>query len=276
MLNIGIEIEQDGFQTVHCTGVVDGASPRQALEAVLNEAQPVYNETELARQRAEEQESGYACGGGFASAPPSKPDRYGGMRTYADFTGADARRASEQFARFQEDRNSQSEPLMSGSDGAVRAVNDGEPIVLKPTGGTITAPVVYPDGNPKTLAGSKKPDLSVVPPVSLLHLATAMMNGAEKYGPFNWREQPISYRPYLAAAMRHLASCLDGEDFSADTVEAGLPVHHLGHVMACCAIVLDAIHCGTLNDNRPSVFGATGEAIEHYNKEKTLLPNAAA
>jgi hypothetical protein len=137
---------------------------------------------------------------------------------------------------------------------------------------TITGTLVYPDGNPKTAAGAKKPDPTVIPPVAILHLATAMMNGAEKYGPFNWRDQPISYRPYLAAAMRHLASCLDGEDFSQDTEEAGLPVHHLGHVMACCAIVLDAIHCGTITDNRPKVPGQTGNAIELYNVEKKLLP----
>ena len=95
-----------------------------------------------------------------------------------------------------------------------------------------------------------------------------MMNGAEKYGPFNWRDAPISYRPYLAAAMRHLASCLDGEDFSQDTVLAELPVHHLGHVMACCAIALDAIECGTMNDNRPKVKGRTGSMIEEYNRSK--------
>lgn len=127
------------------------------------------------------------------------------------------------------------------------------------------------DGNPKTARGAKKPDLSVVPPSALLHLATAMMNGADKYGPFNWRDQPVSSRVYVAAAMRHLASYLDGEDFSADTIEAGKPVHHLGHVMACCAIILDAGHCQTLNDNRPGVAGLTGRLIENFNESGHLL-----
>lgn len=128
----------------------------------------------------------------------------------------------------------------------------------------------YPDGNPKTLMGAKKPDLSVIPPAAQLHLATALMNGAEKYGPFNWREQPISTRPYVAAAMRHLLAYMDGEEFSTDTVEAGLPVHHLAHVMACCAILLDADAVGTLNDNRPTIPGTAGPMIEHYNQHKTL------
>ena len=135
---------------------------------------------------------------------------------------------------------------------------------------TPPAVTVYPDGNPKTAMGAKKPDLTVVPPSSLLHLATAMMNGAEKYGPFNWREQPISTRPYVAAAMRHLLAYLDGEDFSADTVAAGVPVHHLAHVMACCAIVLDAKSVSTLTDNRPKVAGTCGAMIEFYNTNKAL------
>jgi len=133
----------------------------------------------------------------------------------------------------------------------------------------------YPDGNPKTAAGSKKPDLTVVPPSSLLHLATAMMNGAEKYGPFNWRDMPISVRPYVSAAFRHLSAFLDGEDYSADTVEAGRPVHHLAHVMACCAIVLDAFEVGAITDNRPNVKGRAGEMIELYNKNGSFTQQAA-
>lgn len=132
----------------------------------------------------------------------------------------------------------------------------------------IDTTVGYPDGNPKTAMGAKKPDLSVVPPSAELHMALAMMNGAKKYGPFNWRESPISARPYIAAARRHLLAYLDGEDFSADTEEEGLPVHHLAHVMACCAILLDATEIGTLNDDRPAIKGRAGPMIEEYNRNK--------
>lgn len=187
-----------------------------------------------------------------APLPPS-------FRMLADFTGLHARADSARVERLKQAQAHEERPR-----------NMLEVIRQAQAQGKATD---YPDGNPKTAAGMKKPDLSVVPPVSLLHLATAMMNGAEKYGPFNWRKLPISYRPYLAAAMRHLASCLDGEDFSVDTVEAGAPVHHLAHVMACCAIILDAIHQGTINDNRPAA-GSTGGAIELYNRERRLLSGA--
>ena len=125
----------------------------------------------------------------------------------------------------------------------------------------------YPDGNPKTLIGAKKPDLSLVPPPALIHLATAMQNGADKYGPYNWREKRISTRVYIAACMRHLLQFLDGEDF--DPISH---VHHLGHAMACLAIVLDADEIGMLNDNRPSFSGAAGIMIRQFEENGNLEP----
>ena len=38
----------------------------------------------------------------------------------------------------------------------------------------------------------------------------------------------------------------DGENKAADS-----GIHHLGHVMACASILLDAESCGQLNDDRP-------------------------
>jgi hypothetical protein len=121
-----------------------------------------------------------------------------------------------------------------------------------------------PGINPKDLIGATKVDLSVVPPSSILHLATAMMDGAVKYGPFNWRDNPVLARVYVAAGMRHLLQFLDGEDF--DPVSG---VHHLGHAMACCAIVLDAEETGNLSDNRPR-HGVAGEMIRRFNGETKL------
>ena len=115
--------------------------------------------------------------------------------------------------------------------------------------------------NPKDALGMKKPDLSVVPPAGVLHLASAMMDGANKYGPFNWRGNAVLSRIYVAAAMRHLMQYLDGED-----VDPTSGVHHLGHAMACCAIVLDARETGNLADNRP-VPGAAGDMIRRWSED---------
>lgn len=105
----------------------------------------------------------------------------------------------------------------------------------------------YPDGNPKTAVGAMKLPLDLVPPVAVQHLAAAFKDGATKYGPFNWRDQQVSSSVYYAAALRHLFAWLDGQDNAEDS-----GVHHLAHVMACCAIVLDAQSVGMLNDNRPT------------------------
>jgi len=105
----------------------------------------------------------------------------------------------------------------------------------------------YPDGNPKTAAGATKVPLHLVPPSATHYLALAFKDGAEKYGAYNWRVKGVSASVYIAAAMRHLDAYRDGEDVSRDAL-----VHHLGHVMACCAIVLDAASVGMLNDDRPT------------------------
>jgi hypothetical protein len=116
----------------------------------------------------------------------------------------------------------------------------------------------YPDDNPKTAVGATKVPLHLVPPVASHYMALAFKDGAVKYGPYNWREHMVSSSVYYGAARRHLDSWWDGEDVSADAL-----VHHLGHVMACCAILLDALTVGKLNDDRP-IKGAVAALQAQY------------
>ena len=100
--------------------------------------------------------------------------------------------------------------------------------------------------NPKALVGRQKaPLISPVPATSLAWLAEAHLDGAEKYGPLNWRETPIKLSDYIDAAVRHLLALKEGEDCADDS---HLP--HAAHVMATMSIILDAQACGTLNDDR--------------------------
>lgn len=100
--------------------------------------------------------------------------------------------------------------------------------------------------NPKDLIGNKKPSLSPIPVVSLLHLGAAMADGERKYGLCNWRENEVLSSVYYNAALRHLMSWWDGEQRADDS-----GVHHLGHAMACLAIILDAESINKLSDDRP-------------------------
>lgn len=103
-----------------------------------------------------------------------------------------------------------------------------------------------PDQNPKTRYGLARAALHLVPPVALIHEAGVMEHGADKYGPFNWREKDVSASVYYAAALRHLLAWYDGEDRDPDS---GHP--HLAHIRACMAILLDAEAAGKLKDDRP-------------------------
>lgn len=115
----------------------------------------------------------------------------------------------------------------------------------------------YPDNNPKTAVGVSKVPLHLVPPSAKHYLALALADGARKYGPYNWRDHAISISVYKAAMERHLDAFWDGEDLAPDS-----GIHHIAHAMACCALILDAMTIGKLNDDRP----APGAAAEMQRK----------
>lgn len=116
--------------------------------------------------------------------------------------------------------------------------------------------------NPKDVIGLKKPRLSLVPPAGFVYAALAMANGADKYGPYNWREKKVQLMIYLEAAQRHILSYQDGEECAKDS---GVP--HLGHAIACLLIIIDALETGNLVDNRPKA-GPMAELIERFTQTK--------
>ena len=99
--------------------------------------------------------------------------------------------------------------------------------------------------DPKEIAGKTKPKVSAIPPSAILYLGAAMETGAKKYGLFNWRSRQINALVYFDAAMRHLLEWRDGTHIDSDS-----SLSPLAHVMACCAIILDAELSGTLIDDR--------------------------
>lgn len=117
--------------------------------------------------------------------------------------------------------------------------------------------------NPKDLLGVKKVSLTKFPATALLHGAHAMMDGARKYGPFNWRGNAVIASIYIDACMRHLSAWFDGEETASDS-----GVHHLGHAMACLGILLDAQETGNLIDDRPQ-GGKLPELLARLNKTIT-------
>jgi hypothetical protein len=115
--------------------------------------------------------------------------------------------------------------------------------------------------NPKDLVGNTKVSLSKLPPIAIAHAAMAMMDGADKYGAFNWRDKDVIASIYVDAALRHLYCWFEGQERATDS-----KVHHLGHAIACCAILLDAQATGHLVDDRPLDRETTKETIDRVNK----------
>jgi hypothetical protein len=102
--------------------------------------------------------------------------------------------------------------------------------------------------DPKGKAGALKTPLHLIPPAASREIAPVHAHGAEKYGPYNWRDTPVQSLTYVAAIMRHLDAWRDGQDLDP---ESGLS--HLAHIGANINIMLDAKACGMLVDNRHKV-----------------------
>ena len=120
--------------------------------------------------------------------------------------------------------------------------------------------------NPKDLLGYKKVDLTLLPGIAMFHGAHAMMDGAVRYGPYNWRGNAVLARVYIAAVKRHIDYWEAGEETAQDSM-----VHHLGHAIACLAILLDAQATGNLIDNRHK----SPELIAAYDALNALVKEQA-
>lgn len=99
--------------------------------------------------------------------------------------------------------------------------------------------------NPKKAFGNLKAPANHCPPTALIELQAVMGSGAHKYGLYNFRDTKIDAMTYIGAIRRHLYLWEDGVDKDAESGRS-----HLAHIMACCALALDAMHTGMFVDNR--------------------------
>lgn len=119
-----------------------------------------------------------------------------------------------------------------------------------------------PYENPKDRVAKERARISYVPASFLVQVGLAMRDGARKYGAYNWRDSEVFASVYIDAAYRHLMAWYDGEDCAPDS-----GVHHLAHAAASLAVLLDAIHVGTANDDRPtSAADETRELLDDVAK----------
>ena len=123
--------------------------------------------------------------------------------------------------------------------------------------------------NPKDAAAATRAPLHLLPSAGAIAGSLACRDGAKKYGPYNWRDKPISLMEYIGAMERHIARMKDGEDFDDKS-----GVSHLGHIIATASILVDADAVDTLIDDRPEVQGCATDMLNGI--EETLKEMAAA
>jgi hypothetical protein len=122
--------------------------------------------------------------------------------------------------------------------------------------------------NPKDIIGSTKLDLGLVPDTIDAEVALAYLEGALKYGRYNWRIAGVRASIYNAALRRHLKRWWNGENRDKVT-----RVKHLANLIACAGIVLDAELAGKLEDDRPPALDLDDvlEVQEHIAHLKALF-----
>lgn len=99
--------------------------------------------------------------------------------------------------------------------------------------------------DPKGAIGKTKDPLWLLPPVAQTEAAWAHQTGATKYGPWNWRSTKVNASTYISAALRHLNAWASGKNQDEESKRS-----HLGHVVACCNILMDAQAHDCLADDR--------------------------
>lgn len=72
--------------------------------------------------------------------------------------------------------------------------------------------------DPKGAAGAVKVPLGLIPPHAMEQTAWVHKLGADKYGPWNWRETGVCASTYVNAILRHLNAWRDGEDWTLNPV----------------------------------------------------------
>lgn len=132
-----------------------------------------------------------------------------------------------------------------------------------------TTPDLKPT-NPKDAIGSDKLPMHLVPSSLIANASLAFLEGALKYGKYNWRVAGVRTSIYLDAMQRHIAKFQNGEWHDPIT-----EVPHLASVIACAGIILDAVACNKLIDDRPpqalAIAGDIDGAADHVKFLKSLF-----
>lgn len=116
--------------------------------------------------------------------------------------------------------------------------------------------------NPKDVIGSTKMPLHLCMGPARIYWCLGQVEGMLKYGKVNWRTVGVRVSIYLDAMERHMVKFAEGQ--WADPVTR---VPHLGSVMACSGIIIDAHEAGNLVDDRPRPMPGFDDLLDRWGPE---------
>ena len=116
--------------------------------------------------------------------------------------------------------------------------------------------------NPKDVIGSAKVPLHLCMGPARIYWALGQLEGALKYGKVNWRTAGVRASIYIDAMERHLQKLVEGE-----WCDPATRVPHLGSIMACAAILIDAHEAGKLIDDRPKSSEGFSRLLDEWGVE---------
>lgn len=130
--------------------------------------------------------------------------------------------------------------------------------------------------NPKDAVGSRKWRVYfTVPPRVIWEIGVALLEGALKYGRFNWRVAGVRVTVYTDAAKGHIDQFLEGENIDPDS---GL--HHITKAIASLVVLRDGLLDGNVYDDRQPKVKDLGAYREQMQKTVDALlekyPNPVA
>jgi hypothetical protein len=100
--------------------------------------------------------------------------------------------------------------------------------------------------NPKDAVGIKKTPFWLVPATVVAEIALALLEGARKYGAYNWRVAGVRASVYVSATEGHMKDWWEGEDTDP---ESGLS--HITKALASLTCLRDAMLQEMVEDDRP-------------------------
>lgn len=121
------------------------------------------------------------------------------------------------------------------------------------------------DTNPKDAVGVRKVPLrSIVPAPVIGYLALALLEGARKYGSYNYRIAGVRASVYYDAHGRHMDAWWNGEDIDPDS---GLC--HVDKAIASLVVLRDSMLQGNWVDDRPP--RAAADWVKQQNAEASRI-----